>query len=199
MLDRSGRHPKIHDWQLYVDVVNGDLDVLQNLAFNLGPKFKPETFVCPSPVSVTRPDGSRAWRFSTRQQTFGSSGTEAKIQLKGSGGTTRSLSHRVVLDKNKRKNQNRSSRTFSDKKGKKPLASLVETSVSGEVRVTGYRTGRETSSSWKILPYASIQCHHSVPNCNTFELVSLVLQGENGLHKVTGVLKALGNFNHPLQ
>jgi hypothetical protein len=60
--------------------------------------------------------------------------------------------------------------------------------------VEQYRQGLVTINGWKLVPDSSIICSRSNPNCNTFELVSPVLEGGNGLAQVNKVLQALGQI-----
>jgi len=214
-LDRTGRYHKRHDWSIYVDVVEGDPDLLEGVLFNLGPSFKPQQFLCSSPVFVSRPDGSGAWRFSTRQQTYGSSGTKATIQLRGSGGSRQEMQYQVALSKDE--GRPGSVKTFKEPGGKQALkmlklpsdqrfgieleltssdsveavAATIETAATGSIEVLDYSGGRPTLDRWKLVPDSSIQCSPSTPGCSTFELVSPILQGGKGLQEVSSILQAL--------
>jgi len=65
----------------------------------------------------------------------------------------------------------------------------------GDVRViTSYSQGQQQIGGWKLVPDASIVCNISQPNCNTFELVSPVLRGGDGLSEVAKIANDLGFF-----
>lgn len=60
-----------------------------------------------------------------------------------------------------------------------------------------YQASRATTNVWKMVPDSSIVCGRSIPNCNTFELVSPILTGGNGLNQAKEVLEALGKIASP--
>mmetsp|Transcript_4142 Transcript_4142/g.11296 ORF Transcript_4142/g.11296 Transcript_4142/m.11296 type:complete len:342 (-) Transcript_4142:648-1673(-) len=211
-LDRTNTRKKIHDWSLYVDVVNdSDPDLIQNVEFDLGPTFKPQTFVCSSPIPVARPDNSKAWRFYTRQQSFGNvSKRKANIKINGSGGTILSIPTEIILGQSKKARQ-RPVHTFVEENGKRALpmlalpkeqlfgieleltwkgegaietvASVLENQATGSIQVHSYQEGIATSDTWKMVPDSSIQCSPSQPDCKPFELVSPILQAIQGSTK----------------
>ena len=221
-MDRSGTYPKTHDWTLYLDVLEGsDPDLIERVTFDLGSSFSPPTFVCASPVSVTRPNGSPAWRFQTRQQTYGP--VTATVQIRGTGGTVLRTEHRVVLDAQACRKKP-AVFTFHERNRPKPLKPLkvpdqqcfgVELELTSPLGVTletiaarvplpvevirNYREGRSTSTNWKMVPDSSIVCSASLPDCNKFELVSPVLQGGSGLGQVSTVLRGLGDIEPKLK
>ena len=227
-LDRTGQHYKVHDWTLYVDVLHGSHpDLLERVVFDFGSSFSPTTlFVSAYPVPVTRPDGSTAYRFATRQQTYGP--VTATLKIRGTGGTVWRTQHRIVLENDN--NSNESDRQiFYEKRpvrASQPLLKPlklddhqqfgIELELTSPPRVSlhaiaariphtirvidNYRQGREpTPSEWKMVPDASIVCSASVPDCNKFELVSPVLMGGNGLGQVSQILKAMSEIRPKLQ
>lgn len=95
-LDRSGNYAKIHDWLLYVDVIEGNPDVIDKVTFDLGSSFVPQEYVCSSPIPVPNsPFGPGVMRFATRQQTYGS--VTASILIRGVGGSSKKVHHSIVL------------------------------------------------------------------------------------------------------
>lgn len=218
-LDRSGSCRKVHDWTLFVDVVEGNVDaVVERVSFDLGGTFQPSTFVCSTPIPIQGPNGSIVWRFQTRQQTYGS--ITAKIQLRGVGGSTLECSHNIRFAKAPpTSSMNR--RTFRETRPPRPLRMLkmpdgqrfgieleltaavsaetvarnLETNAMPVEVVTDYSAGRETSWHWKLVPDSSIVCNTNMPNCNRFELVSPVLQGGRGLDQVSQILQRLNDYS----
>ena len=215
-LDRSGNHHKIHDWTLYLDIVKGDPDLIERVAFDLGSTFEPREFISSSPIRVTKPNGASAWRFSTRQQVYGA--TKATISIRGAGGSKMVLTHMIQLEQGGKKNV---LHAFREHRGVVPLRMLkiddaqkfgIELELSsasldpsmiadmmprnaGRIEVMDtWREGRQNyTQGWKIVPDGSIACNRSMPNCKKFEVVSRILKGGNGLNEITAVTKALAN------
>jgi hypothetical protein len=216
-LDRTGTFRKDHDWTLYVDVVNGDPNQIQLVKFDL-PSFEPREFVCSCPVAVKRQNGSTAWRFATRQQSYGS--INATIKIRGTGGSLLTTQHQITLEQDRRKPPLQS---FRETRGAQPLrilplpetqkfgieleltspmhmdaqriASYLEEQRVVSVEVAGsYSEGLRHSNFWKIVPDSSIYCSPNLPGCNKFELVSPILVGGNGLQSVNRVVSALSNL-----
>lgn len=93
--DKSGRFQKIHDWTLYVDIINGSPDVIERVCFDLGSSFTPSIFTCASPIKVKYPNGNIVWRFKTRQQSYGA--ITATLTIRGCGGTLQKITHKTLL------------------------------------------------------------------------------------------------------
>jgi len=223
-LDRSGKHHKNHEWTLYVDILQGNPDIIERVSFDL-PTFQPEQFVCNAPVAVKRPNGTAAWRFSTRQQSCGS--VTATVKLRGAGGTVLVVSHGIFVNKATANNK-LALQTFQETRTLNPLrmlplpvgqkfgieleltaptglqpariASHIQGSAGGHVVcATDYTQGRQPVDSWKIVPDGSIVCSPHMPSCNTFEVVSPILQGGSGLQRVSAVVAALNSMQPPTQ
>ena len=80
--------------------------------------------------------------------------------------------------------------------------SIIAQDISGSIDIEvfdSYRAGRSTSNSWKLVPDSSIVCNMSMPDCNTFELVSPVLQGGDGLGSVARVLREMNSIQPKLK
>jgi len=221
-LDRSGVHKKIHDWILYVDIVAGDEEIIDRVSFDLGASFQPQTFVCQYPVSVERPNNRRAWRFATRQQSYGS--VTAGIRIVGVGGSVLDTAHKIVLSSANAKAPLREfretrPRILSHKMNSVPdrqkigieleltsathilperVADCLGSRSSTVDVVRDYGVGRNTSDRWKLVPDSSIMCSRSHPDCNKFELVSPILQGGRGLAQTNEILKRMARISPKL-
>ncbi|CAB9524180.1 Putative amidoligase enzyme [Seminavis robusta] len=224
-LDRSGQHRKTHDWTLFVDILEGDPDVIQRVTFDLGSTFQPRSFACSCPISVKRPDGTKVWRFSTRQQSYG--GTVAKISLLGAGGTREDGPHHsIVLGAQSYGTRQHS---FTERAAVRPLpmlkinpnqnfgieleltstdattsveqiASKLTHKLKGRfgriVCIQNYADAHNTTSVWKMVPDSSIVCSRNAPYCTKFELVSPILVGGGGLNQASRVLDACNHINN---
>lgn len=217
-LDRSGNCRKIHDWTLFVDVLEGDADaVIDRVSFDLGGSFQPTTFTSSTPVPIRGTNGT-FWRFQTRQQTYGP--VTANIQIRGVGGTVLDCSHKIQLSE---ATKNSAVRTFRETRNPRPLRMLklpdhqcfgIELELTSAVHVppetvaqnlesttmpvevaNNYSAGRLTSWHWKLVPDSSIVCNSNMPSCHRFELVSPILKGGSGLQQVSQILKRLNEYN----
>ena len=45
-MDRTRKHKKVHDWLLYLDILEGNPDHIQRVTFDLGASFQPRAFTC---------------------------------------------------------------------------------------------------------------------------------------------------------
>jgi hypothetical protein len=219
-LDRTGSFYKTHDWILFVDIEQGNPDIIQHVTFDLGLSFSPRSFTCSCPIQQSKGEGVVHWRFSTRQQTYGT--VQAKISIVGAGGSRTEVIHNITLG---RPSQSRR-QVFVERQPLRPLTTLkvdpsqkfgVELELTspppedgtsleqmasnltqrlrgrfGRITVIrDYREGRRTTNVWKMAPDSSIVCNRPSPNCTTFELVSPILSGGNGLNQASQVLDAL--------
>jgi hypothetical protein len=89
-LDRSKQHRKVHDWTVFLDVVDGDKDSIAFVTFDMGPSFSPKQYSSYYPMEIrggeTSPNGSASkskWRFQSRHQTYG--GIMIRIHVTGVG------------------------------------------------------------------------------------------------------------------
>ena len=221
--DRSRNHRKIHDWICYVDVITGDPDVIERVTFDLGHTFQPQNFVCAYPVPSRRPNGRKAWRFCTRQQSYGF--TTAKISIRGCGGTRLNVSHSIDLSP-RSSHSKAEVHSFREDRGLRRLRPLrlpplqqfgVELELTSALQlqptsianalssypttnicvIESYSEGRLTSTDWKLVPDGSIMCSVSVPDCNKFELVSPILKGGDGLNRIDQILRRANTELYP--
>lgn len=217
--DKSGQYSKIHDWTLFLDIINGSPDIIERVQFDLGSSFSPSQFTCATPIQIKQKhNGKILWRFKTRQQTYGP--ISATVNIRGSGGTTQKVTHQTLLDKNS-ESLKAPVQQFVESRPMKPFRpmKLPDTQNFGiELELTSantvhpdeiadminrnnkllcvdvihnYGQGRNASSNWKIVPDSSIQCSLTSPDCNTFELVSPILTGGAGLSQIHKILTKL--------
>lgn len=207
--DRSGRFLKVHDWTLFVDVQ--DDSIIERVKFDLGSTFEPAEFFCRSPVPV----GNGWMRFATRQTSYGF--VTASIQIRGTGGSVLNVGYDIEP------RYNAFSCEFYENRHQSPLKPVrlpdeakfgieLELTVPGTVGLdeiqrtlersgesvwisSSYRSGREVSYAWKIVPDSSIACNITQRDCNTLEIVSPVLQGGHGLSRIHRILKELSSIN----
>ena len=218
---RKRRNQPEHEWVLYLDVVQGDEELLTHVQFHLGEEYRPATITCHSPVQHRLPGGtSRTWRFSTPPQTSTRS-VDAVIKITGRGGTVRIVKYNVVLQ------EGGGSTTvpvqFIEPRPLVPLKCVkidpsvcfgVELELScaqGTSResianaiqryagisthvVQTYAQAHDPVAGWKLVHDGSIVCSRHYPNCSRFELVSPVLKGGEGLNDCNNVLKALARL-----
>lgn len=219
-LDRSGSNRKVHDWTLFVDVVGNAAeaaDLIEMVTFDLGASFQPSEFVCNSPVPL-----NGRLRFSTRQQTYGL--VTADIKIRGTGGTLQKVAHTIQSVPSSPTREI----SFVEHHAPRPLrmvklpketqfgleleltsamhltpaeiASCISTSETGTVHVMEtYRAGRVPVDTWKLVPDSSIVCNPSQPDCNTFELVSPILRGGNGLSQTNRILLRLSAVSNEVK
>jgi hypothetical protein len=216
--DRTHKFRKVHDWTLYVDVLEGSVDVVQHVVFDMqNASFQPQIFTACAPVKVNRSDGTVAWRFSTRQQTYAM--ITCRISLKGRGGSVSpGISHTV-----KRKQcEDSQIRIFQETRPPKALTPValkdvrfgIELELTSDqthpptqvARTLQQQTGRRVNvmtenyreahndnqyEHWKLMSDSSISCHIHRPDCHAFELVSPILRGPAGLVECQTVLAGI--------
>lgn len=215
-LDKTGRHRKIHDWRLYVDILAGDPDLISKVQFDLGSTFDPSKFTRHCPIKAT--SGNNRWRFNTRQQSYGP--VTAKITIIGRGGTVLHRDFRVELSPGGKEN---GPEIFAERRPLKPFGPVamadVEFGIELELSTSSYVSAADVTNSiqsnasvavedmtddysgararndiWVLMTDGSIQCSIARPDCNRFELVSPILRGGRGLQIVDQVVRALGEI-----
>ena len=219
--DRTGNYKKIHDWQLYVDILEGDASVISKVVFDLGPSFSPSTFTCTTPIRLPRNRGRTKWRFQTRQQTYGP--ITATVRLYGNGGSTLDNQYTVTLEnggflsrnprffiENRPEEKQHMSKlnpqtqfgielelTATREYGVSSIASFLDSKMRDTTvhAVTNYSEGRQQVDGWKLVPDGSIVCNRNNPDCTTFELVSPILKGGHGLQQTNNILQLLNQLN----
>lgn len=168
---------------------------------------------------------SKVWRFKTRQQVYGPFNADIKIRGAGGsslqashsvsldGSAERDAYRRGALVLNEIRNARPftmlkvpSTAQFGIELELTSSYHLLPQTVADHVQtnnprigvdvIDSYSQGRITHDSWKIVPDGSIVCNRSNPDCNTFELVSPVLQAGKGLSQVSNVLRALTTIDN---
>lgn len=218
---KGGNVRKVHDVTVYVDVLGESFpEILNQVTFDLSPSFHPRQFTHSTPVPIERSNGTRAWRFATRQQVYGA--FTAHITLRGDGGSTLETSHIVqfVRDTNSLPFK-MNVQTFKESRPARPLQMTklsdqakfgIELEMSTPPHITpqdittrlynadidiynsthSYMEGRiHSEDSWKLVPDGSILCHIHEPDCHKFELVSPPLKSGAGLSQIHTILKTL--------
>jgi len=218
---------KNHDVEIFLDITNGNPDLIHQVSFHLGSSFEPEVFTCTTPVQKTiKTHGIKVWRFSTRQQVFGS--FQATIKVRGAGGSSDQSTHEVSFHPNSECDAHcRPDSVFTETRHSKnfkmnrvpdhakfgielELTSsnhLDSNYISQQLRdrrmevdvIDNYGDGRHTSTNWKMVSDSSIVCSTSQPDCNKFELVSPPLTGGDGLQSVAIILQRMGNISPKLK
>ena len=118
--DRSGQYLKTHDWTLFLDVIEGNPDLIQRVTFDLGGSFNPRSFSCSCPIKVKRHNGQDAWRYSTRQQAYG--GVTVNITLLGaSGSRAEAKPYRIILGHEANRRHSGERQVFRENLSAKPL------------------------------------------------------------------------------
>lgn len=212
--NRKGSLKKIHDWVLYVDIVQGDHHLIERVEFGMDKSWEPRTFTSRYPIKITRSDGSKLLRFQTRQQSTGS--IVANVKIVGSGGTVIQKDHSIGIKSRGRRNPvEHFVETGSISRPVKPLtladenfgielelscsqgssvdqvADSLRRSGCGVTVVEGYARAHDPVQGWKLVHDGSIVCSPDFPNCSKFELVSPILCGEPGLAEVSRVVRSL--------
>ncbi|KAL7525844.1 hypothetical protein ACHAXR_003055, partial [Thalassiosira sp. AJA248-18] len=216
-LDSTGKHRKVHDWTLYVDILGRDADLVKKVEFNMGKTFSPSKYISYCPVKVQ--ESNNRWRFQTRQQTYGP--IRAKIAIIGRGGTVLRrdfdvecspggkesgidsfVEHRphkslvpvpmADIDFGIELELSTSSSVTSDDVTKSIKA---KASVSVEDVTHDYVAASSINDVWVLMTDSSLVCSRDTPGCNRFELKSPILRGGRGLQLVDQVIRALGEIS----
>jgi hypothetical protein len=96
--DRTGAFRKVHEWSVYLDVVEGFSSVIARIDVDLGMGFIPRELVSNWSKKIEQPYSipSSRWRcFTTQQQTYARLPWNLKFTLTGVGGTPLQLEYAV--------------------------------------------------------------------------------------------------------
>ena len=202
-----------------MDVLANDGDLVKKVEFNMS-ALTPSKYVSNCPIKAPGSNGNR-WRFQTRQQTYGP--VTVKIAVIGRGGTVFRKDYRLVLMPGGSESNMYTFQEYHPNAPLTPVkmanvdfgielelstseyvepadvANSIMTNAGGSVDVRdmthSYVAARVTSHFWKVMADSSLQCSVGTPNCNTFELVSPILSGGDGLGEVDRVIRAVGNIS----
>jgi len=200
---------------VYVDVINGNTDLVDFVGFRFWPSG--ETHNIRKRMAVILSDGSRARRFLLKESDVEHWSKKISIVIFGRGG---SRSRRRLNDKKQHFRER--PLKFVETKALLPyyrqdpdfsFGIEVETSLGSGTsssrvvsriwenagidvidKTDSYRRGTEDYRKWQLVPDGSTVCNLNDPNCNKFELVSRVLDGEDGLEECERVLDALNGI-----
>lgn len=204
----------IHDWEIFVDVMKGNVDLIRKVVFKIkcGGEILTHTSVC-----ATK-SGSN-WRFQLRRQTEGP--VKVMVKLIGYKSQVVSRTVKVKLLRGKRFTHPLVFRTHGKPKSIRPTAIpecnfgielelstakdisandvvniLSSSTARGVVNLTHlsyYEAKKSSTDIWRLMPDSSMSCPRG-GECSMFELVSPVLKGGSGLSEVNRVLKALNTI-----
>uniref|UniRef100_A0A7S0Q6V5 YEATS domain-containing protein n=1 Tax=Coccolithus braarudii TaxID=221442 RepID=A0A7S0Q6V5_9EUKA len=197
--NRSGTMKKKHDWRLYAKVVQGDVNLIHQVTFQLHETFQPSAFKKFLPP------------FETRQQSYGP--FTARVSIGFADGSSKHVEHVLVLHGDGARStlgfQVSGNRlpAVSRPLATRPFGIELELTTSSqcsldEVRNTLSRALKQvvvqadrsnrSSYCWKLVPDASVQCSFDERGaCNPFELVSPKLCAGAGLSAANTVIRAL--------
>ena len=212
---KSNQGNILHDWEVYVDITNGDINLIRKVLFKVscgGGTFS-HTSHCPAR------SGSN-WRYQIRKRTDG----PIKVEIKMVGFGTNSVvtnKVRVTLSRGKQWSRPYKFRTAEKPDTLRPnaipecnfgielelstsahlspdnVARILSSATSKGVRDfthTSLSQSKKRPDIWRIVTDNSLSCPRG-GECNKFELVSPILKGGNGLTKVDRVLKALNTIS----
>ena len=204
----------LHDWEVYVDITNGDINLIRKVVFKItcGGITLSRASHCPSR------SGSN-WRYQLRKQTDGPIKVEIKMVGYGKNSVTTNKV-RVSLSRGKEWSRPYKFRTTEKPEAPRPNAIPecnfgIELELSTSAHLSADNVARILSSAtskgvrdfttntlsqsenrtdiWRIVVDSSISCPRG-GECNKFELVSPILKGGSGLTEVDRVLKALNTI-----
>ena len=92
------RFPFFQPRTIYVDIIKGsNPELVDFVRFDMNcSSFHPRIFICSCHTKVVSEDGSIAWRFSTRQRTYGAIETEKCITIRSIDGKIHDFRHKLT-------------------------------------------------------------------------------------------------------
>jgi hypothetical protein len=198
-------------WTLYLDIIRGNHDLVDYVGF----KFSSgETYTVRNRFPVTLSDGLDVHRFTLVRSCFPDC-KRINVTLFGRGGTRSNTSGFRAEPKNVRERslmfvEWRELRPYyvtapdvdfgielemscSEKIDHTKIAGYISkyANVSVKVCTEDYQQGKVDFHGWKLVHDGTIACSRTSPDCSKFELVSPILNGENGLDECERVIDAV--------
>mmetsp|Transcript_8413 Transcript_8413/g.17456 ORF Transcript_8413/g.17456 Transcript_8413/m.17456 type:complete len:461 (+) Transcript_8413:139-1521(+) len=205
--------PRTDKTSCFVDIINGNSDLVDYVGFRFQPSGETHNIYKRSTVELS--DGSKVRRFILKQSSVENWSKKVTIAVFGRGGACR-VRHLRAKPKYFRERsltflEPRRLRSYYNVAPDFQFGIELETSfksgtTSSDVvdairrkanvvvldKTDFYRRGSEDNySSWQLVPDASTACNRSDPGCNKIELVSRILEGEEGLNECRRVIDAL--------
>ena len=196
----------------FVDIISGSGDLVDYVGFRFYPSMETHNIYCRTPVVLS--DGSPAHRFILKRSDVANWSKKMTILVCGRGGSRR-VRHLNCIRRNFRA---RSSRLYEPRDIRRAYNEAPNLNFGVEMEMSLHRStsaedvvnriqldaglpvidmtnnypqGRQTMDCWKLVPDSSIVCSRNNPDCNKFELVSPILNGEKGLQECNKVLDAV--------
>ncbi|KAG7341960.1 putative amidoligase enzyme [Nitzschia inconspicua] len=194
---KTGNKKKVHDWRLYVEVFGANKRKVKNVSFYFGGFLYPSSTDCCLPVPIRKPNGGLSWSFSSQRKSYAP--VNADVCILFADGSKITIPHRVACRPGGSRSAVQTFTPFVEIPSEQCYGIELElTTMTDTVRLWELVHGNDADEifrGWKIKPDNSIACSISQPDCNTFELVSPKLSGENGLCQIRSVLNALRQNN----
>lgn len=213
---KSNRSATLHDWEVFVDVTKGDVNLVRKVVFKIkcgnGKELMHTSLI---PVQ----SGSN-WRYQIRKQTEGPVRVDVKMVGYRHKDAVISRKCRVVLSRGKRWSRPYIFHTVGKPKvvpnaipeynfgielelstgthhSVDNIVSILNSASSiGAIDLThSVAEAKRRNDVWRITYDTSLSCPRGGEDCNKFELISPILKGGRGLTEVHKVLKALNTIS----
>ncbi len=209
-------NPNTGKSSIYVDILDGNADLVDYVGFRFWPSGETHNVRKRSTIQLS--DGTFVRRFIVKPSSVKNWSRKLTIVVFGKGGSRRV---RRLRAKNYGDFRERPLKFLETKPLRNVYAEApsfyfgieIETSVDSTTtptdvvqtirqkanvpvldKTTNYRRGNEDHyANWQLVPDGSTTCSLRDPNCNKFELVSRILQGESGLQECRKVISALNS------
>lgn len=201
------------NWTPFVDIISGNSDLVDFVGFKFQTNGEFETYNVYSRSPTILSDGTVARRFSIKRTSFPSP-TRMSIVVIGRGNSSH-LRRFNAKKMNSRSNpllfyEPRSLRSHyltipnvdfgvefelscSEGTDYEEIARYISENANVLVKsyMSDYQGAKEEFGEWKLVYDGSLVCQLSSPNCSKFELVSRILNGEDGLGQCNRVLQSV--------
>lgn len=184
-------------WNLYADVYIGNPRVVDRVEFEFPGSWSPGKIVCDSPKPIKHDDGSLCWRFATNQKS--KQPVNSLIQIFFADGNTTTAKHKIVREVGGSRSKFQRFRPYvpipEDQRYGIELELTTLLDISRLREIVRAETSIFDEGEWRLHHDGSIVCNRSQPDCNTFELVSPILNGQSGLDRIRKMLDHLRQNN----